>query len=594
MLDALVHRGPDSSGIVESPGVTAGIRRLRVVDLESGDQPIANEDGTVEVVFNGEIYNHRDLRAELMARGHRFRTRSDTEVLVHLWEEAGPEMVRRLDGMYAFCIADRRKREAFLARDPLGIKPLYLRRDGGGVAFASETAAFRRLPGVRLDPDPVALFSALALQFVPGEGTFFRGVTRLPPGGTLHLRDGALVRGRAWAVPPAEPSGRFDEREEAEALYALLRGAVRRQREADVPVGVFLSGGVDSTAVAWMLARESAGAVESFSVGFEGDDAFDERRWARLAAERIGTTHHEIAVRADDVADVLPRAIDHLAEPVTDPALLPTWVLAEFARARVTVALTGEGADELFGGYRRLAFQERYGWVGAIPGAAAGARLAARFRGVPHRISQALLALATRDPVDNHRIWAMTASPALASSLVEPGLWSSFLHSADGAFGHYFEGRSGLDARLRADLREWLPHLLLAKVDGATMAHSLEARVPFLSVDLVERAARWPSRFKIRGAETKRLLRAALRGKVPDEILDRPKRGFDLPLDRWIDGPLRRRTEEVLRSDVWARWPGLRRDAVGLLLDDHLAGRVRAGLPLFLLLSTGLFLERHA
>ena len=594
MLDALVHRGPDASGIFEAPGVTAGIRRLRVIDLESGDQPIASEDGRVEVVFNGEIYNHRALRAELEAKGHRFRTRSDTEVLVHLWEDSGPRMVDRLDGMYAFCVADRRAREVFVARDPLGIKPIYLREGDGRIAFASETAALRRLPGSGLATDAVALFSILALQFVPGAGTVFRGVTRLPPGGTLHLRDGVVRRGQGWTPPPPDTHEAFDEAREAELLYELLAGAVERQREADVPLGVFLSGGVDSTAVAWMLAREAPATVESFSVGFEGDDAFDERAWARLAAERIGTTHHEIVVRAEDIARVLPVAIDHLQEPVPDPALLPTWILSEFARRRVTVALTGEGADELFGGYRRLAFQERYGWVRGVPGLSAGARIVARSGAFPQRSAQALEALGTRDPVGNHRIWAMTASPSLASRLVEPALWDAFLRTTDRAFEPYFADLSGSDARLRADLREWLPHLLLAKVDAATMAHSLEARVPFLSLDLVERAARWPVRFKVRGGQTKRLLRAALRGKIPDEILDRPKRGFDLPLDRWISGPLRGTADEVLRSDVWKRWPGLRRDAVGALFDDHLAGRTRAGLPLFLLLSIGLFLERHA
>lgn len=589
MLGALVHRGPDASGIYEAPGVTAGIRRLRVVDLESGDQPIANEDGSVEVVFNGEIYNHQDLRRALEAKGHRFRTRSDTEVLVHLWEEEGPRMVGRLDGMYAFCLADRAKREVFLARDPLGIKPLYVVESPGHLVFASETRALRHWPGARLDPDPEALLAIVAFQFVPGEGTVFRGVKRLPPGGTLHLRNGTIARGARYRPPPVAAGPALDEGEEAEGLFALLAGAVRRQREADVPVGVFLSGGLDSTAVAWLLARETSGRVESFSVGFEGDEAFDERRWARLAAERIGTVHHEIAVDADDAARILPDAIDHLGEPVADPALLATWILARFARERVTVALTGEGSDELFGGYRRHAFQERFGWTEAIP----GLRAAARAVPLPGRAAQALVALATKDPLERHLVWAMTMPPAMLERVVEPDLRETTMRAVRTAFSPYFEGSAGLDARLRADLGEWLPHLLLAKVDQATMAHSLEARVPFLSLDLVERAFSWPSRVKIARGETKRLLRRALRGKVPSEILDRPKRGFDLPLDRWIAAPLREIADETLRSDVWTRWPGIRRDAIVRLLDDHLSGRVRAGLPLFLLVSIGRFLERH-
>lgn len=589
MLGALVHRGPDAAGIYEAPGVTAGIRRLRIVDLESGDQPIANEDRSVEVVFNGEIYNHRDLRRGLEAKGHRFRTRADTEVLVHLWEEEGPRMVDRLDGMYAFCLADRGKREVFVARDPLGIKPLYLLESAGHLVFASETRALRLWPGARLEPDPSALLAIVAFQFVPGEGTVFREVKRLPPGGTLHLRNGTIARGGPWRPPCVSDPPALDEAEEAERLLALLAGAVRRQREADVPVGVFLSGGLDSTAVAWLLARATSGSVESFSVGFVGDEAFDERRWARLAAERIGTVHHEIAVDADDAARILPDAIDHLGEPVADPALLPTWILARFARERVTVALTGEGSDELFGGYRRHAFQERFGWAGAIP----GLRAAARALPLPGRAAQALEALATGDPVERHLLWAMTTAPAMVERLAEPDLREATARGARAALSPYFEGAEGLDARLRADLGEWLPHLLLAKVDQSTMAHSLEARVPFLSRDLVERAFSWPSRVKVARGETKRLLRRALRGKVPSEILDRPKRGFDLPLDRWISGPLRPMAEETLRSAVWNRWPGVRRDAAERLLDDHFAGRVRAGLPLFLLLSVGLFLERH-
>jgi asparagine synthase (glutamine-hydrolysing) len=589
MLGGLVHRGPDASGIYEAPGVTAGIRRLRVVDLESGDQPIANEDGSVEVVFNGEIYNHHELRRALEGKGHRFRTRADTEVLVHLWEEEGSRMVERLDGMYAFCLADRGKREVFVARDPLGIKPLHLFESRGQLVFASETRALRLWPGARLDPDPSSLLSILLLQFVPGDGTVFRGVRRLPPGGTLHLRNGTIVRGGPWRPPHVSDSPALDEAEEAERLFALVAGAVRRQREADVPVGVFLSGGLDSTTVAWLLARETGGRVESFSVGFEGDEAFDERRWARLAAERIGTVHHEIAVDADDAARILPDAIDHLGEPVADPALLPTWILARFARERVTVALTGEGADELFGGYRRHSFQERFGWAGAIP----GLRAAAGALPLPGRAAQALEALGTPDPVERHLVWSMTMAPATIERLAEHDLREATRSGARAALAPYFEGAEGLDARLRADLGEWLPHLLLAKVDQATMAHSLEARVPFLSLDLVERAFSWPSRVKIARGETKRLLRRALRGKVPPEILDRPKRGFDLPLDRWIAGPLRETADETLRSNVWTRWPGIRRDAIVRLLDDHRAGRVRAGLPLFLLVSIGRFLERH-
>lgn len=594
MLGALVHRGPDASGILEAPGVAAGIRRLRVVDLETGDQPIASEDGSVEVVFNGEIYNHREIRKKLGSVGHRFRTRSDTEVLVHLWEDEGPGMLGHLDGMYAFCLVDRRRREVFLARDPLGIKPLYLAANGATLLFASETAALRRGPGARLEVDPDRLLDLLALQFVPGEATLFRGVTKLPPGAFLHVRDGRAERGRHWRLPPPAAVERGDEAEAARSLLSLLRDAVRRQREADVPVGVFLSGGLDSTAIAWLLATETAGRVASFSVGFEGEGAFDERPFARLAAEHAGTDHHEIVVSADDVARLLPEAVAHLEEPVLDPAFLPTWILARFARETVTVVLTGEGADELFGGYRRYALAERHAWARAIPGLSSVARTAARARAIPHRWAQALEALGTREPALEHFLWALTFSPAIAEEILDPESWSRFETRAEAAFAPYFEHAEGLDARLRADLSEWLPHDLLAKVDGATMAHSLEARVPFLDVALVERVSAWPAEFKVRGGGTKRLLRKAFADVLPREILEREKRGFDLPLDAWLRGPLRKTAEEtLLEGSGLARWPGLSRDRVRALLGDHLAGSRDLGLPLFNLLSIGLFLERH-
>jgi asparagine synthase (glutamine-hydrolysing) len=594
MLDTLTHRGPDSWGLMEAPGTTAGIRRLRVIDLTTGDQPIANEDGQVEVVFNGEIYNHAALRDELTRRGHRFKTRSDTEVLVHLWEERGPEMVHALDGMFAFCLVDRRHRETFVARDPLGVKPLYLRELPGRIVFASEMAALLRYPAPKPTVDPARLVDLTALQYVPGDKTVFREVRKLLPGHALHLKDKTLRTARwfSFPEPAAGDEGTLDDL--VEQLRALLDDAVRMQAVADVPVGVFLSGGLDSSGITALLARHAPGRVRSFSVGFADAAAHDERRFARLASRALGTEHHELVVSADDVARLLPEAIAHLEEPVLDPALLPTWLLARFARSEVTVALSGEGADELFGGYRRHLLQQRLGWMRALPGLASVAAAGRRAGVVPVRVGQALEALGTRDPVRNHLEWSQAIARSLASELFDPALVREFSDNADHVFAPYFERDPGsLSSTLLADLSEWLPHNLLHKVDRASMAFSLEARVPYLALPVVRFVVSLSDRMKIRGTETKRLLRRALAGTVPDEILGRPKQGFDLPLAAWLNGPLRGLASSRLDERALARWPGLKAKAAAGLFSRHLSGAQDLGLPLFNMLSIGLFLERH-
>jgi asparagine synthase (glutamine-hydrolysing) len=594
MLDGMTHRGPDSWGLYEAPGVTAGIRRLRVVDLTTGDQPIRNEDGQIEVVFNGEIYNHATLRERLRSAGHRFATRADTEVLVHLWEEHGVEMVHALEGMFAFCLVDRRRKETFIARDAVGIKPLYLRALGDRVVFASEMASLLRFPAARPAIDPVRLLDLFALQYVPGKNTVFRGVEKLLPGHVLHVKNGVAQTHR-WSRPFVQPGGdggSLDDR--AEALADLLRDAVRLQAQADVPVGVFLSGGLDSTGIAALLAREAPGRVRSFSVGFDGAAAHDERRYAALASRAIGTEHHELVVSADDVARLLPEAIAHLEEPVLDPALLPTWLLSRFARNEVTVALSGEGADELFGGYRRHRLQHQLGWMRVVPGLGGAARAGRKLGVIPTRMGQALEALGTLDPVRNHLEWSQTIPRSMAQALFAGDLVEAYTRDSDEVFAPYFEDRGdSLAARLSADLGEWLPHNLLQKVDRASMAFSLEARVPYLAGPVVSFASGLPEDDKIGAGEAKRVLRRALSGLVPEPILTRAKRGFDLPLDAWLRGPLRDLAVSHLGERALTRWPGLNAKEASGLLASHLSGAQDYGLPLFNLLSISMFLERH-
>lgn len=580
MLAAIVHRGPDASGLYEGPGVVAGIRRLRVVDLKTGDQPIASEDGNVEVVFNGEIYGFAALRDELQGKGHRFRTRSDTEVLVHLWEELGPDLVSRLNGMYAFCLHDRRRGEVLLARDPSGIKPLYLRRVPSGLAFASEIPPLAALAGERPAPIADRLLDLFLLQHVPGEATVLDGIATLPPGGRLLRRNGR------WETlaPAREGGGEVDD--PPRRLRELLEDAVRLQRVADVPVGVFLSGGIDSSAIATLLSRE-AGEIETFSVGFD-DPLLDESAAAAAAAARIGSRHHALRLDAAEVARHLPALVRHLGEPLVDPAFIPTWLLSRFARERVTVVLTGEGADELFGGYRRYRWQRRYGAVGRLPGAGTLARW------LPRRPAQALEALSARDPVLGHLAWAATCGSAFARRLFEDDRIDRWSASTRETFAPYFDGVDRVEGALRADRATWLPNNLLGKVDRASMAFSLEARVPFLDPRIVDLAKRLPIEAKVSPSEGKVVLRRAFADLLPAETLRGRKRGFDLPLDAWMRGPLAPAARERLGSGVLERGLGVRPGAPLRLLDDHVAGAVDAGLPLFSLLSIAIFLDGHA
>ena len=569
MLASMVHRGPDAEGLIREPGIVAGVRRLAVIDLAGGGQPIANEDGNVQVVYNGEIYNFEELRDELGSRGHRFRTRTDTEVLVHLWEEHGPEMVHRLNGMFAFCIHDRRTRETFIARDRLGIKPLFYAHDGDRLIFASEIAVLLRHGAVRGEVDPAALTELFCLQFVSGPGTVYRDVRKLPPGHSMHVRDGELAVRRWYEIPrPAAEAGvGLDAR--AEELRQLLRSSVDYRKISDVPLGTFLSGGIDSTVITGVLASLVEGPVETFSVGFEGAAGHDEREYARQASEHYRTHHHELLVSPVDIAEHLPRLIEHLAEPVMDPALIPTYLLSRFAREKVTVVLTGEGADELFGGYKRYLYQARYGWLAHLPGARQAGR-GALGAWLPRRVEQALGAMAEGDPARSHLEWASVIGSRIAATLFDHDTFDDYERRIVDHYAAYFSDERSLADGLRADQSEWLPHNLLAKVDRASMAVSLEARVPFLDHRLVDWAATLPDEMRIHGGVTKSVLREAYRDVLPPSIVQRDKMGFDLPLDSWIRGPLRSLTTDMLGEANLSRWDGLNAAAVTEMLGQHL------------------------
>jgi asparagine synthase (glutamine-hydrolysing) len=593
MLDAMVHRGPDSEGLFEEPGIAAGVRRLAVIDVDGGDQPISNEDGAVRVVFNGEIYNHGELRDELLKRGHRFRSRSDTEVLVHLWEERGPEMLHDLNGMFAFCLHDRRGRETFIARDRLGIKPLHYRLQGDRLAFASELATLLRHREVAREVDGSALVELFCLQYLSGDRTVYRQIRKLLPGHAMHVKNGALRLYPYYELPRGGPPEAVDAQEAAGELVRLFESSVRYRRVSDVPLGAFLSGGVDSSVVVHQLSRLVDHPVKTFSVGFDDAATFDERAHARTVAEAFGTDHHELVISPIDIAEQLPRLVDHLAEPVTDPAVIPTYLLSEFARRQVTVVLTGEGADELFGGYRRYLYQERFGWMARLPGIRGAGEVSLQ-RLLPRRVGQALDAISETDPARNHLEWSSTIGRSLASRMFDSSLFADYEERTRERFARYFHGdRVRLDEQLYADQHEWLPHNLLAKVDRASMAFSLEARVPYLDHRLVEWASGLPAGLKIRGGETKVVLRRAFGGRLPARILGRPKQGFDLPLAAWVRGPLRPLVSDLLTPARLRDWKGVDVSFVREMLDRHQAEKQDFGLPLFLVLSIMLFLDRR-
>ncbi len=426
------------------------------------------------------------------------------------------------------------------------------------------------------------------LQYVAGDRTLYRGIRKLPPGCYLDIVDGGVTLHRWWSIPRCEPvavdAGQIPAR--LEELRELLDSSVRYRTVADVPLGLFLSGGLDSSIVCALLSMQSDHPVRSFSVGFDDAAAFDEREHAKVVAAAFGAEHHELVVSPVNIAEHLPELIAHLRQPVTDPAILPTWMLSRFARERVTVALSGEGADELFGGYRRYLYQERLGWIGKLPGSGA-------LRGwMPRRIEQALEAVGEDRPAHNHLLWSATVGLTLASRLFREDVARAFAERTAERFENYFEGgRVRLADQLRADQHEWLPHNLLAKVDRASMAHSLEARVPFLDHRVVEWAARQPDDLKIRGNVTKYALREAYRETLPESIPARAKQGFDLPLAAWIGGPLRSTAEQAIGAAERGLWNELRSDVARRMLDDHLAGKQDHGLPLFLLVSVLTFLE---
>jgi asparagine synthase (glutamine-hydrolysing) len=597
MNSRLTHRGPDSDGFFHEGGVALAMRRLSIIDLEHGDQPISNEDGSVTVVQNGEIYNYRELRGELERGGHRFATHSDTEVLAHLYEEHGDGFVERLRGMFAIALWDSRSHRLLLARDRFGIKPLYYRLAGGVLSFASELKAMLEQPGFSRQIDPRAVAAYLAFNSIPAPLTIFSEARKLPAG-TLLAWHGGEVEQKRYARPEPVPAAQTRRRpvdELAEELRETLRDSIRAHLVADVPVGVLLSGGVDSAGIVALAAGEQADPVKTFSVGFE-EASFDELDRARLVAGRYGTDHHEIVLRPDAV-ELFPKLVEAFDEPFGDSSALPTYLVSELAAGEVKVALSGEGGDELFGGYYTYVADLLAPRVGRL--AALAAPLAEMLPSSSAKVSLDYKAKrfargAGLPPLERHHAWKEIFSRQLQASLL--GDRDPDWDPVDIYRERYAETASAEPlARLQdVDLGIYLVDDLLVKTDRSSMAHSLELRVPFLDNEVAAMAHGLATPLKVRGLAKKRLLRQALAPLLPKEVLRGPKQGFSIPVAAWLRGPLQGFARETLSAETLSRQGWLDPATVTALLDRHCAGREDLSRQLWGLIAFTLWFDRYA
>jgi asparagine synthase (glutamine-hydrolysing) len=594
MTRALTHRGPDDEGSFVDDAVSLGFRRLAVIDLETGQQPIVLDKPPLVIVLNGEIYNFRELRSELKSKGHRFRSTGDVEVVLRLWAEEGPACVGRLNGMFALAVWDGGRQRLHLARDRFGIKPLYLCRDGDELAFASELRALEAggFPASTRHAAP-QLRHYLAYGYLSPGGAPFEDVRSLPPATMLTVDADGSERFDTYWDPPGADESRAVPHRIVDRLREVLDDAVARQLVADVPVGVFLSGGLDSSTLSALARGKVSGPLRTFSVGFEGPDAVSELPAAREIAAHLESDHHELMMDPDEVARDLEQIIDGLDTPLADPTAIPTWYMSRLARQRVTVALSGEGADEVFGGYARQRYDvalDRFGAVGRrllplalkLAGRPPSGRLESRLRMAPG-LSRQLDWGRVFSAAEIDRLTAVT--PATEAEMLAPyaeldGRWRRWA-SADPVNG-----------RLETDRRTFLPGDLLPKVDRMSMAHSLEVRVPYLDNQVADLVLALPGRFKQTLGRDKIILRRTAADLLPKAGALRRKRGFEVPIGTWLRGPLRPALTDFLAGETVARQGLLWPHEVARLVDEHLEGRSDHGRALWTLMVLSRWLDR--
>jgi asparagine synthase (glutamine-hydrolysing) len=603
MADAIAHRGPDAGGFWDAPGIGLAHRRLSIIDLPGGSQPLANEDGSIRVVFNGEIYNHDLLRDELKGHGHQFRTRSDTEVLVHLYEQYEDRLVEKLRGMFAFAIWDQRRRRLLLARDRVGIKPLYVYRDSEKLLFASELKAILADPTIPREIDPESLENYLALGMVPGPKTIFKGIRKLRTAHTLAVGSAGEENPRCYWSLRFEPDPNPTAGEWQEAIDSKLEETVRLHLTSDVPVGAFLSGGLDSSAILAFSSRFTDAPLQTFSIGFH-EEKFSELPEARRTAAFFGAKHHEETVTPDAVS-LLGEISHYFDEPFADPSAIPTFLLARLASRSVKVALSGDGGDELFGGYARYPHDLNEARMRrALPNwfrRRALSPLAGRWPQtdwLPQQLrAKTRLTNLSLDAADAYANTMMVCRPPLRRRLLHADVAATLNgHSAEHLVRDAYAASAPddpLGGMIAADMATVLPDDFLVKVDRASMAHGVEVRPPFLDHELLELAARMPSHFKVRNGETKWIFKRVCRGRLPDRTINRPKQGFDIPLDAWLRGPLR----DIFQSTVLSPHSPLAAlvdlNMAKTLHEQHRAGSSRHGKTLWSLLVLANWSERY-
>jgi asparagine synthase (glutamine-hydrolysing) len=582
MANAIRHRGPDDEGFYTSGQVGFGFRRLSIIDLNTGHQPLSNEDGTVWIVFNGEIYNYRSLREELVAKGHAFKTKTDTEVIVHLYEEYGSECVTKLRGMFGFAIWDSKTSTLFMARDRVGIKPLYYYVEDGFLAFGSEIKAILADPAVHREIDPQVIDQFLTYYYVPGRQTLLRNVFKLEPGHSLTVRDGKVEIRKYWDLDFSVASTDRSSNDCEQQLVELLDEAVQMHMISDVPVGFLLSGGVDSTAMLSFAAEKTDKPISTYTVGFSSEGVVDERPFARLAAERYGSKHYEISMSSEEFSSFLPQYVWHMEEPVVEPPAVALYYVSKLASQYVKVLISGEGGDEAFAGYQNYRntfwFETAKKYFGPLRGQA-GQGMSALGRLFGSRVLSKYGPRMDTELADYYL--SRSSTPFQFFNQANGGFYSKNMaqqvsksSSMDVLRQVHANGASYglLQKMLYVDTKTWLPDDLLVKADKMTMANSVELRVPFLDHKVLEFAAQLPRNQKLRGLTTKYIAKKALAKHVPAEILNRRKVGFPVPYDAWLRNNLRPWVNEILLAPETLSRGYFQRKAIENLIQRYQAG----------------------
>ena len=606
MCDAMRHRGPDDEGYFVGPGIGLGMRRLSIIDLSSGHQPIHNEDETVWTVFNGEIYNYPVLREELLKLGHGFYTHSDTEVLVHAYEEWGEKFIERLNGMFAFALWDRRRKRLIVARDRTGIKPLYYALHDGVLAFGSELKVLLARREQPREVDPISLQQYLALEHIPPPRSIIKGVSKLPAGSYMVYDESGLRVIRYWD-PDLARSERRKPASLAQAkgeLLERLREAVRLELISDVPLGVFLSGGLDSSAVAAMMSEITPGNVKSFSIGFD-DPSFDESRYAEMAARHLGTDHRMLKLEAKSLLELVPRLGEILDEPMADASIIPTYALCRFARQHVKVALGGDGGDELLAGYSTLQAHRLTQYYNRVPRLVRKGLVEPAVNRLPVSMSnlsfdfkaKRFVRDSARPVAERHHLWLGNFRGDDLRQLLTPEVQRELTgvdplapvreHSRN------CEARNDLNRVLYLDMKLYMESDILVKVDRASMANSLEVRVPLLNRVFMDYVTALPLEMKLHGFTRKYIFREAMRGKLPKEIVEREKHGFGMPVSKWLRTDLRELAHDLFAEERLRRDGLFQPEYVTRLLEDHLAGRRDNRKPLWTLLVFQQWYEKY-